>query len=343
MDFKRISKKQLGQFYTTNYKYILQNFSIPEQIKFIIEPFCGKGDLLPFVHENSEIGVECYDIEPKKDFISKRDVFENPPSYTNKFVITNPPYLARNKSKSKTIFDKYHQNDLYKCFIQQLILDPCEGGILIIPLNFWCSIRKNDIVLRKQFLELYRINGINIFEETVFEDTSYTICSFQFEFQPDNEKYVSATLYPSQKKISSVLEKQNSFMFGGEVYHLKKNKQYKINRLIQGQIPNTNILVKCIDDNSKNPIGMKIVQDDEIYVDQTPNQSSRTYATLMIEPNLTMEQQENVVNRFNQFLNEKRETYHSLFLTNYRESKNNSARKRISFDLVYDIVSHVIQ
>ena len=37
-----------------------------------------------------------------------------------------------------------------------------------------------------------------------------------------------------------------------------------------------------------------------------------------------------------------RNKYNSLFLTNYRESKTNLARKRISFDLVYKIVEYVL-
>ena len=52
------------------------------------------------------------------------------------------PYLARNKSKDKSLYDKYDVNDLYKCFIKNLIDDPPDGGIIIIPLNFMCSIRK---------------------------------------------------------------------------------------------------------------------------------------------------------------------------------------------------------
>ena len=44
---------------------------------------------------------------------------------------------------------------------------------------------------------------------------------------------------------------------------------------------------------------------------------------------------------FNEFLEAKREKYHSLFLTNYRESKD-IARKRISFDLVYQIVEFIL-
>ena len=59
-----------------------------------------------------------YDIEPKKDGIVKKDTLLNPPDYQGKFVITNPPYLARNKCADKTLFDKYQTNDLYKCFIK---------------------------------------------------------------------------------------------------------------------------------------------------------------------------------------------------------------------------------
>jgi hypothetical protein len=41
-----MSKSQFGQFYTTNYEYILSNMVIPEGVKTIIEPFVGNGDLL---------------------------------------------------------------------------------------------------------------------------------------------------------------------------------------------------------------------------------------------------------------------------------------------------------
>ena len=57
-------KQKLGQFYTTNYDYILQNLYIPENIKKIIEPFAGNGDLLNFIKDNYKI--ECYDIARKR-------------------------------------------------------------------------------------------------------------------------------------------------------------------------------------------------------------------------------------------------------------------------------------
>ena len=44
----------------------------------------------------------------------------------------------------------------------------------------------------------------------------------------------------------------------------------------------------------------------------------------------------------NTFLAEQRKKYHSLFLTNYRESKD-IARKRISFELVYSIIEYLLE
>lgn len=353
------NKKNLGQFFTTNYEYILQNFSIPDDILNIIEPFSGNCDLIKFIKDINKFNIEYYDIEPKLNYVIQRDTILNPPDYSNKFILTNPPYLARNKSKDKILFDKYSQNDLYKCFIFNLITNQCLGGIIIIPLNFWCSIRKNDIELRKEFLNIYNILHINIFEETVFDDTSYTICSFQFEkknlFNLDFNKLsiaktlpiqnsINVIIYPIKKKMKISLNNDNNYIIGGEIYKLKQNKKYTINRLTSKNIQDTlstNILVKCIDDNITNKIQLSYVNDDLIYIDETLNLSSRTYATLVITPKINKDKQLKLINDFNLFLEDYREKYHSLFLTNYRESKD-IARKRISFDLVYKIVNYLL-
>jgi len=113
------NKKNLGQFFTTNYDYILQNLYIPDYVKNIIEPFAGNCDLIKFIKNIDNYNIEYYDIEiqdTKLNYIIQRDTLLNPPDYSNKFILTNPPYLARNKSEDKTIFDLFLQNDLYKCF-----------------------------------------------------------------------------------------------------------------------------------------------------------------------------------------------------------------------------------
>lgn len=337
-------KSQLGQFFTTNYQYILQNLYIPEEVTNIIEPFAGNCDLLSFIENKDKYIIECYDVEPRKDNVIERDTLNDPPNYDNKFVLTNPPYLARNKSEKKVLFDKYGVNDLYKCFLKTVMNSSLFGGIIIIPLNFWCSVRTNDISLRKEFLTKFKILKVNIFEEQVFNDTTYTICAFQFQRNNNDDKtnhLVHIDVYPTKERLIVDLNENNCYTVGGEIYNLPKQKKYMITRLIKGDKPNTNIIAKCIDDNINNQIKLTLVTDDEIFYDETPNKSARTYATLVITPELSMTQQEELVEQFNGYLEQMRKKYNSLFLTNYRESKS-IARKRITFDLVYQIVGHLL-
>jgi len=339
----KMSKAKLGQFYTTNYEYILTGMEIPENINTIIEPFVGNGDLLNFIENKGFYSLEIYDIDPKYPNTIKRDTLNNPPDYTNKFVLTNPPYLARNKSTNKELYNKYKCNDLYKCFIINLIENVCEGGIIIIPLNFISSIRKADIELRKKFLEKYSINIINIFEEQVFDDTSYAVCSIYFMKKKSTDTgNIDIYIYPSKKNMNIKLNSENNFTIGGEIYDLPNNPKYKVQRATREIKDNiTNILLKCIDDNINNQLGFKVVNDDEVFIDNTPNLSARSYATLVINKSLTIEEQEKLVEKMNNYIKIQREKYNSLFLTNYRES-NTIARKRISFELAFKICNYIL-
>jgi hypothetical protein len=345
-------KQELGQFYTTKYSHILQNLHIPIKYTNLIEPFAGNGDLVRYIKEQEKTNnviynIECYDIDVKQPYIIHRDTLINPPNYNGKFIITNPPYHSRNKCSNKEIFDKYSVNDLYKAFIAEIISNEnfCDGGIIIIPLNFFSSIRISDIQLRQKFLEKYTIIQLNIFEENVFDDTSYTVCSFQFEIKKTkNLIEFPITIYPSKINITTILNNENNYSIGGEIYNLPTRNTYNIIRLTSKNADkkNTNILVKCIDDNLRNQICLTIVPDEKVFIDNTPNLTARTYASIIIEPPLNIEKQKLLVEKFNRFLQNYRTKYNSLFLTNYRESKD-IARKRISFSLVFLIVGYILE
>lgn len=336
-----MSKSQLGQFYTTNYAYILSNMSIPD-VNNIIEPFVGNGDLLGFIKDKTKYTIETYDIEPKYATAITQDTLKTPPPYENKFVLTNPPYLARNKNKDKELYDKYKCNDLYKCFITNLVENVCLGGIIIIPLNFLSSIRKADIELRKKFLEQYTINIINIFEEQVFNDTSVAVCSISF-MKGSSEGLIKTYIYPSKKIMNLALTKENNYTIGGEIYKLPYDIKYKVQRATKKTTGNiTNILLKCIDDSIGSQLGFKVVKDEDRFIDNTPKLSARSYATLVINKNLSIEEQGILVEKMNRFIREQRDKYNSLFLTNYRES-NTIARKRISFELAFNICNYFLQ
>jgi hypothetical protein len=340
------NKQEFGQFMTTNYEYILQDMTIPKNIKTIIEPFAGNCDLLKFIRNYEQYHITCYDIDSKYDNVIQRDTLLNPPNMENMFVLTNPPYLSRNKSKNKKIFDKYQENDLYKCFIRILINTRVIGGIIIIPLNFFSSIRKMDINLRKDFLQVYDIIKLNIFEETVFSDTTYTTCAIQFHISDqikNNGDIIESIIYPSKKQFVFELNTNNNYTIGGEIYQLKQS-DYKITRLTKNNVNKigiTNILVKCIDDNINSKIRTNIVSNKNRYIDDTKNSSDRSYATLVINPEISLNKQILLVEQFNDFLEDYRTKYNSMFLSNYRES-NSIARKRSSFKLIYTIINHLL-
>jgi hypothetical protein len=342
-----MSKGELGQFYTTQYEYILSNMTIPEEVNTIIEPFVGNGDLLKFLKNREKYTIEMYDIDPKvpntaSHAVVQRDTLRNPPEYGGKFVLTNPPYLARNKSKNKELYDMYDCNDLYKCFLSNLISNVCLGGIIIVPLNFISSIRKSDVELRRQFLQTYSILTINIFEEQVFDDTSYAVCSFHFMQRAHEGELIETYIYPSAKKMAIELNAENNYTIGGEIYCLPYDETIHVCRATrETKGTPTNILLKCIDDSMTSQLGFKLVADKDIFIDKTPNLSARSYASLVINQPLTLFEQEALVKKMNEYICAQREKYNSLFLTNYREN-NTIARKRISFDLGFKICNYML-
>tara|TARA_R110002096_G_C14576546_1_gene720969 strand:- start:41 stop:1048 length:1008 start_codon:yes stop_codon:yes gene_type:complete len=322
------SKKKLGQFYTTNYEYILKGFSVPEGSN-IIEPFVGQGDLVKWLGPETE--VEAYDIDPRIE-ATTRDTLVNPPDYKGKFVITNPPYLAKNKNKDKTIYEKYDVDDLYKSFLKSLVDGDVQGGIIIIPLNFISDRDKN---IRDIFFQKYNITKMKIFEETVFKDTSYTVCAFQFSKGKQSDT-ISAIMSPSGEKIDLLLEEKWGWRVGGHLYKKKKSK-YKIGRLVPGQDPSSDLFLYAIDTGSQSGRIRLDLRKDHFFGKNT----DRAFAT--ITTNLPIKEEHVVATLFNKRLEEQRERYNSLFLTNYRNSTKLYARKRMSFSMCYDMIKDILE
>ena len=326
-----IDKKKYGQYYTTNCDYILKDFVIPEKVK-LIEPFVGQGDLVKWSKRDD---WDLYDIDPKINAITQNTLL-NPPDYKDKYVITNPPFLAKNKNKDKTIYEKYDVGDLYKAAIKSFIIGDVIGGILIVPLNFLCD---RDKALRNLFFEKYSIDKVNVFEETVFDDTSYTVCAFSFERKRFTGS-VEFNFYPDSQNRIFTLSKQFGWSIGSEVFEKTKQKsKYKLSRLIKGDQPSTTIFLHAIDTGSKEG-RIKLIPNHELYYDETENKSERCFATITC--NIKINDEKLICEKFNEELEEKRKKYKSLFLTNYRNSTKSYARKRISFKQCYNLLEKIL-
>lgn len=325
------NKKKYGQYYTTNCDYILKDFVVPKKAK-LIEPFVGQGDLVKWSKRND---WELYDLDPKINAITQNTLL-NPPEYHDKFVITNPPFLAKNKNKDKSIYNKYNVGDLYKAAIKTFILGNVAGGILIVPLNFLCD---RDKALRNLFFEKYSIDKVSVFEETVFEDTSYTVCAFSFERKKFNG-FIDFTFYPDNQKSTFFLDKKGGWSIGSEVFAKTKEKSnYSLSRLIKGDSPSTNIYLHAIDTGSEQG-RIKLIPNHSLYYDETENKSERCFATITC--NIKINDENLICQKFNEELEIQRKKYKSLFLTNYRNSTKSYARKRISFKQCYNLLEKIL-
>lgn len=335
------SKQKLGQFFTTNASYILDGMIIPNDTT-IIEPFAGSLDLVKWFETSGRVVSELYDICPTTTRVVFRDTLMNPPEYGGKFVLTNPPYLARNKSDDKSIFDKYSTNDLYKCFLYSI--QEASGGLIIIPAGFFMSSRDVDVKCRNKFMERFTINRINYFEERVFEDTSTTIVAILFERNEtlNVSQNVVWNIFPHKTEKTFVMEKELDWIIGGDIYAIK-DPSVKIRRYVSGMTLKkdeyiSGLTLHALDSGTHNGRIKLVYQKDYVYEGKD---TSRSFATLCMNVVLTEEEQQRLASMFTRFIENKRSEWHSLFLPMYRESKEYS-RKRIPFDLAYNIVSHLI-
>jgi hypothetical protein len=347
---ERTHKQIHGQFYTSNVDYILKDLVLPIQPEdHIIEPFVGKGDLIGWIRRTDFTNtIHSYDIDPKIDNAITRDTLRDPPNYNGKWIITNPPYLARNKATDKSLYDMYKTNDLYKCFIHNISGENhCNGGIIIIPAGFFFSTRPIDIDCRDKFMTKYHITKVRYFEENVFDDTSTTVVAVSFiqrsSVPPSYQRVIWEKL-PSGDTQEFMVDRDHKWVIGGQIYGLITPTNIHIRRHVEG-VPlgeteqQTHITLNALDSGKRDGRIKLEYRKDYVY---PAKEHSRTYATIRVSGTiLTEDQQKTVCDKFNEYIEKQREKYWSLFLPQFRESKE-YARKRIPFKLAYNIIAHII-
>ncbi len=363
-----MNKKKYGQFFTKNKDYILRDMfkDMPSGICecIFVDPFAGEGDLLEWISSmcgKKNTLLEAFDIDPKLENIILRNTLLDPLNLKDKYVITNPPYLAKNKTKNKEVFERYNTDDLYKASIKMIMGydfedggysdKGCKGGILIVPVNFFSD---RDWKLRESFFKRYKIISLNIFEENVFKDTTYTVCSFNFRKIKNNEdQKFKIRIYPKYLKdkvaknrgysLMPTLTEFYKYTIGYEFFRLIKDRSLylKVGRLAEDtKLDNwfiSRLYLRAIDTGSMSG-RIKLIMRKQPFVGKI---SERTHATVLLSKKFLIKEQMVIVEKFNEILEEYRTKFYSLFLTNFRNSTSNYARKRIDFKMAFDLISHI--
>ena len=346
-DYETQVRKSFNKYYSTNEELIYGLNEINESI--IVEPFAGNCDLIlqtSKLFKNKPL-IKAYDITEIKvmneskqftvQYNSNTDtllnnIFENE---ENCFVLTNPPYTAKNKLNNETKTKYLHLltniNDLYQIFIEQLIKckDKINGGFIIIPTNFLFG--KQSQSLRNKFLSVFNIQVLNIFEKQVFDYTTQSVISMLFMKHEPNERCVYIHNKQGIEEIEYTLLKDIINYSMNDEYKHENNKiqvcrNYKTTK---GYVP-SNIKISCIDPNMKAYI--------EKYDGVEDKMTDRAYMRLCFTKQFDRDEEESICDIFNHELKQIRERTHSLVLTSFREYD----RKRLTFDEVFIIINYII-
>lgn len=365
-------KRLNGQFFTTNSKYIFSGFSKFIKNKIATDPFAGNKDLIFWAKENGVKSIKGFDID--KNYIDSKLVYLNdsinfPKKYS--FVITNPPYLHKNKA-TREVKEKYFQGnnslfeDLYQISINS-ILDS-EEGILIVPLNFLSA--ENSRRIRDIFFNKFQIISLNIFKKQVFKDTTYNVISFYYKKKEGSseENIINATIFPSHKKAKLILNKKYNWQLGGEFFsviksfknllgiyrltednllngeqevrlafnNIKNVKFYGVDKSFEKILRKNIIFLRAIDSKNGKKIQLEDIRNYKVH-GLVGKSTSRNMAHLIFKEKIGLDTQKKLINYFNKELNKTRQNYFSLFLTNFRDNN----RKRIGFNFTYKLLNYI--
>lgn len=337
---KQNSKQSLGQYFTTNADRILSGFEHYVIGKDVVDPFSGNWDLLSWASKNGATSIYGYDIDPKNEDTEQRDSLKNPATNYGKMVITNPPYLAANKSKGayKEIFGKWKQSDLYKCFLASLARLDTDEAIVIIPSNFFCE---SNSKARDVLFSDYDITYAKYWREQVFDDATTGVCAIHLKrregFNYGRQEF-DCLILPENKTVKMMLERQYGYIHGGhEVALLDKSYQFE-KAEDPATLPNTNIVVGCLD-NGKYKLGFHYSTGAAII---TPKTVITTFQVNSVGFLLTEEDQREVIAVANQNLSRLRAKYESMFLSNYMGATQKIMSVNIAKALLSDAVKSVI-
>jgi hypothetical protein len=241
-------------------------------------------------------------------------------------------------------------------------------GIIIVPVNFLSA--ENSSKLRKLFFGKFQIIQMNYFRHQVFHDTTYNVISFYYR-KKENSHFdsleIPTRIYPEEQDVEIKIEQKYSWAIGGRfleeikkqgnllgIYrlldehikqgeheipvafnHLKDRKKIFVDEQTHEIIKRNILLLKAIDTGTEDgKICIENIKDYgiEALVSKT---TSRNQIYLVFENNITIDEQKKLIMLFNEKVNEMREKYLSLFMTNFRDND----RKRISFDFAYKLLN----
>jgi adenine-specific DNA-methyltransferase len=172
---QKSAKNNLGQYFTKN-EYLKDNVYklIRNNPQFILEPSAGRGDLVEYISNKSQVSFDSYEIDDTIDFLGSPPIIADFLTYdvigSYDTIIGNPPYV-----KTKT-------GNLYMDFIKKCVSLLKVSGelIFIVPSDFLkltCARNMiNEMMLAGTFTDIIHPNNENLFENATIDVIIFRYC-----------------------------------------------------------------------------------------------------------------------------------------------------------------------
>ena len=335
---KQSPRQRLGQFCTENAAELLGGFEPLVSGKTVIDPFAGDCHLVNWAFAHGALSAITYDIAPKSSGIAPRDSILSAPIYTDRFLVSNPPYLSRNKNKDKTAYDIWKQDDLYKCHLASLY-PTCKEGILILPSNFISESRANA---RRLFFRYYSIGRMKYFYYQVFPSTTTGIVVFDFYLDMAQPKAFDAEIHYKDRIVCReiLLEEKYNYLFGAAFFdYIADPHPLKVTKFdtTAGSPPNTNIVIGLLSYGAY-ALGAHYNSGSPLVCQE---KAFTTYQ-VSIDAVLSEHQQKQIVERYNERLRHYVQLYDGLFLANYMGAEQKIKSRHYSNMLLSRVTKEVL-
>ena len=327
-DFKNDQVKY-GKYYTTKNVFVnnrvfsdfIDRFNLWAEA--VLEPFAGANHLIKHLQTiNNKWTFKAFDLWPNGQNIIKNDSLKNWNYGTNvPLIITNPPYLAKNKATKLKLGWDYHDqpyDDLYKIALATMLKN-CRFLIAIIPTTLIYSQQKCDQWLLEKLVKFQIIN-----QNDNFEDANLLIALAYFD-RYKNDNIINFELY------------QNEILIGN--YQTLQWSPARLNHDIKVifNAKKANLEIKCIDGSKANDLIRFI---DIKTIKRPVKTSDRQICQIRVEG---VNINEHTISQLNEKLAWLRQhNYHYLWTTFKSTNQLNQVRRRARFKLIRQIIQSVL-
>lgn len=339
-------KREFGQYFTTESSWLKPHIeshlqSLSKRYATCFDPFAGDGHLLDVAKKFnfSIIGCDIDNSICANNKWDQNDSLLNLDVHKGTFILTNPPYLAKNSAKrlgsemvsyfSRDVLNKQADseykvlNDLFKIAITKGI-EKYDDSIWIVPESGIQDLEK---------LPLWKKNlhSVTILENNPFDDTEHPVCIMIFSrSNPKQEVWKNdvqlghwTDLYQLHQDFAQNVSK-----------HLSMNFNEK----------HGNLGFRAVDGTREDgTMKIKFCLADELgYPRKSIKISSRHLTYISVD--LGDEELSNVISLANQLIDDYRAMTHDVFLTAFMgNNKQGARRRRLDYKLARVIFNKAYQ